>query len=159
MYETLALLQELGGLESDVAGSVLERAAAVARVQEAAEARETEVKQAQAAERAEQLAIVNRSLGDPLGRLQSERALAVDLGDEVSDLETRLAKAKAKLAACQDRQRAMADDLLVLGESSSRSRPLNPLEQATMRAQDELRRAHESRIVLERARRAVRHGR
>src|SRR2546423_711302 len=107
-FESLELLQSIGG-DPDPTASVLARAAAVERMQEAAEERESEAKRARSIERAEVLALQNRMLGDPLGRLRSERLQASELADQAADLEAQLAKVKDRLAANQERQRSLAD--------------------------------------------------
>jgi hypothetical protein len=155
VFENLAALQELGG-DPDLAGNALARAQAAEAVQDAREQREEEAKRARLAENAELRAIQNRALGDPLGSLRSTQLEAGDLGDRVRDLESQLERARAKLAANQERQQFWLDQVMVLEEGSARSATLGPMEQATLRAQDALRQAAEDQMTARQILRAAR---
>jgi len=154
-FEALDLLQQLGG-EPDVAGSVLARAQQAERVRERAEEREAEARRARAVENAELLALANRQQGDPLGNIRAAQLHVADAQAEVADLGEKLRKAEGRLESARSAVQFWADRLLVVEEASARSRIPDPLEQASMRAADALREAHEGRMVVEQARRQTR---
>jgi hypothetical protein len=156
MFEALDVLQAIGG-DPDAAGSALARAAAAEALQDAREEVEAEARRARLAENAEIAAIQNRSMGDPAGQLRAAQMEGEGLADAVADLESRLAKAKGRLEANRDRQRFYAERAMLAEEGSRRSAAPDPLEAAAVRAADALRETHEGRMVVERARRRLRH--
>jgi gamma-glutamyl:cysteine ligase YbdK (ATP-grasp superfamily) len=80
----------------------------------------------------------------------------VGLQERVDDLEAQLAKAKAKRDSCRASLTFWSERLMLADETVTRSATPNALELASARAADELRRVHEDRDILERARRSVR---
>ena len=154
-FEALNLLQQLGG-EPDLPGSVLAHAQHADRMRERAEEREAEQRRARLAENAELLALANRQQGDPLGNIRSAQVHVSDAQAEVTDLAEKLRKAEGRLESARSTVQFWADRLLVVEESSARSRTPDWAEQATMRAQDALRQHHEGQMIVEQARRQVR---
>ena len=100
---------------------------------------------------------MNRQWGDPLGQMRMAQADMVNLSDRVSDLRDQLAKAEDRLDRARSNLTFWAERGLLAEEATRRSYP-NPVEAAVMRAADVAREIHENRDILERARRAVRHG-
>jgi hypothetical protein len=157
-FETLAALEQIGG-NPDLAGTAFERAQHADQMRELAEERETEAKRARAAENAELLAIANRAAGDPLGQRHRAHADLEERQAEVADLEARLEKARGRLESARSAVQFWNDRLLVMEESTSRSRTPDPLEATRMAAADALREAHEGRMIVERAKRSQQQGR
>ncbi len=155
-FEALEFLRAAGG-DPDPAGSRLDRAAAMEAIEDAAEARQAERRRAEAEERQEVRALMNRQWGDPLGQMRMAQADMVNLSDRVSDLRDQLAKAEDRLDRARSNLTFWAERGLLAEEATRRSYP-NPVEAAVMRAADVAREIHENRDILERARRAVRHG-
>jgi len=151
----LELLQQVAG-DRDLAGSVLERAQLAERLQEAAERREAEREAARRAENREMAMIADRMVGGAQEHVRACQLKAADLADEVADLEARLEKARARQQANADQLRWWGERGMLAAESASRSQILDPYEQASMRAADALREAHEGRALMERLRREAR---
>jgi len=153
--EALSFLEQAAG-PRDLAGSVLERAAAAERLQDAAEQREAEREAARRAENREVAEIADRQVGGAWEHVRSCQLRAADLADEVADLECRLEKARARQQANQDQLVWWGERGMLAQEAASRSQVLDPYQQASMRAQDALREAAEGRALVERVRRELR---
>lgn len=146
-------LQLMGA--GDVPGAALAHAQAAELAQEAAEVREAQANRARLAENAEALAVANRAAGDPLGNIHQAQAVMAERQDEVAELTEKLRKAEGRLASARSSVQFWADRMLLVDESTQRSRQLSPVEAASARAADQLRRVREGRMEVEQARRSL----
>ena len=93
-WETLAFLESQQG--EPLSPLDPRRIRAEAEASAAAAAREQAAREAEQAGRAEERALVNRQLGDPLGEASRARFALAEAQDEVTELTARLKKAAAK---------------------------------------------------------------
>src|SRR5438552_1169796 len=122
MFESLQLLGA-----PDLPGAALAQAQAAEAAQEAAEEREAAATQARYAERAEALALQNRSLGDPIGGIRQAQAKLADCQDMVDELSEQLRRAEALRDSARSSVAFWSDRLLIVEESTRRSRTLSPV--------------------------------
>jgi predicted RNase H-like nuclease (RuvC/YqgF family) len=155
MFETYDLLQQLGG-DPDIAGSQMAIAAAHEAIEDAAEERRAEQQRSAAEQRRETLLILDRQFGGAQEQIRHLQAGISDQTDKVTDLREQLAKAERALESSRSSLAWWSERLLLAQEGTQRSTPPNAIEQATMRAADELRRVREGKMIIERARRGLR---
>src|SRR6185437_3212537 len=119
-FETLGFVEQFAGEDP----GPLARAIAAARVPDReaiAEEREAEARRQAAIERAEALAVQNKSLGDPLGGISRAQALASAARDEIADLEGQLEKVRKRLRQAEDSVNFFASRMQAAQDSASRS--------------------------------------
>jgi chromosome segregation ATPase len=146
----LELLQRLGGDTPDLTGQALARAEVRGAIQDARAEREAESRRAEREQRAETMALLDRQMGGAMEQVRRHQGDMAGLQERVDDLEAQLAKARGNLESCRSSLTWWSERLMLADETVSRSAAPDPVEAATMRAQDALREAHEGRMVLER---------
>jgi hypothetical protein len=154
-FDELQLLEQLGG-QNPFGESRIALAAAHEAVEDAAEARRAEQRQAEAIQRQETLALLDRQMGGPIAEVRRHQMQAADLADKVRDLEDQLENARGKLDACRASLEWWSERLTLVDEGTRRSTPPTALERTKAAAAEAYRQAAEDEMTRKQVLRAAR---
>lgn len=95
-YESLELLQRLGGDTPDLTGQALARAEVRGAIQDARAEREAESRRAEREQRAETMALLDRQMGGAMEQVRRHQGDMAGLQERVDDLEAQLAQSQGQ---------------------------------------------------------------